>query len=99
MWRTSGLKPAEVTHTCMQAFEIMEIYLELLVVRLNLIEKSKDIPNDMFECLSSLVYAASRVQVRLPYAASTAALHAQTRESQLNSAPWQGLCGFISMVL
>jgi len=46
----------------LQAFEIMEIYLELLVVRLNLIEKSKDIPNDMFECLSSLVYAASRVQ-------------------------------------
>ena len=42
---------------------MLEIFLELLTVRLQMIEKSVDIPNDMFECLASLVYAASRVQV------------------------------------
>lgn len=46
-----------------QAYEVLEIFLELLTVRLQLIENSKDIPNDMFECLASLVYSASRIQV------------------------------------
>lgn len=45
-----------------QAYEVLEIFLELLTVRLQLIESSKDIPNDMFECLASLVYSASRIQ-------------------------------------
>ena len=49
-----------------QAYEVLEIFLELLTVRLQMIEKSVDIPNDMFECLASLVYAASRVQVSPP---------------------------------
>ena len=47
----------------MKAYEVLEIFLELLTVRLQLIENSKDIPNDMFECLASLVYSASRIQV------------------------------------
>lgn len=49
----------------LQAYEVLEVFLELLSVRLQLIEKSVDIPNDMLECLASLVYAASRIQVLL----------------------------------
>ena len=56
----------ERSATPLQAYEVLEIFLELLTVRLQMIEKSVDIPNDMFECLASLVYAASRVQVSPP---------------------------------
>ncbi len=47
----------------LQAYEVLELFLELLAVRVQLVEKSKDVPPDMIEALSSLVYAASRVQV------------------------------------
>jgi hypothetical protein len=47
----------------LQAFEVLELFLELLAVRVQLVEKSKDVPPDMIEALSSLVYAAQRVQV------------------------------------
>ncbi|BDA44735.1 probable IST1 homolog at N-terminal half [Coccomyxa sp. Obi] len=46
----------------LQAYEVLELFLELLAVRVQLVEKSKDVPPDMIEALSSLVYAASRVQ-------------------------------------
>ena len=35
--------------------------MELLTVRIQLIEKSKEIPGDMIEAVSSLVYAAQRI--------------------------------------
>lgn len=52
----------------LQAYDILELFLELLSVRTQLVEKSKDIPPDMIEALSSLIYAAQRVQVPLPSA-------------------------------
>ncbi len=50
----------------LQAYDIFELFLELLAVRAQLVEKSKDVPPDMIEALSSLVYSAQRVQVRHP---------------------------------
>jgi hypothetical protein len=47
----------------LQAFEVLELFLELLAVRAQLVEKSKDMPPDMIEALSSLVYSAQRLQV------------------------------------
>ncbi|WIA16836.1 hypothetical protein OEZ85_013772 [Tetradesmus obliquus] len=43
------------------AYEILELYLELLAVRSSLVANSKEIPRDMVEALSSVLYAASRV--------------------------------------
>lgn len=37
--------------------------MELLAVRVHLIEKSKERPQDMNEALGTLVYAAARIQV------------------------------------
>eukprot|EP00775_Hariotina_reticulata_P012906 gene12906-13032_t len=45
------------------AYEILELYLELLAVRSSLVASSKDIPRDMVEALSSVLYAASREYV------------------------------------
>ncbi|GBF91674.1 hypothetical protein Rsub_03978 [Raphidocelis subcapitata] len=45
----------------LQAFELLELYLELLAVRAPLVATSKEIPRDMVEALSSVLYAASRV--------------------------------------
>ena len=49
----------------LQAFEVLELFMELLAVRAQLVEKSKDMPPDMIEALSSLVYSAQRLQVIL----------------------------------
>ncbi|CAL5229714.1 g13088 [Coccomyxa viridis] len=46
----------------LQAFEVLELFMELLAVRAQLVEKSKDMPPDMIEALSSLVYSAQRLQ-------------------------------------
>ena len=43
------------------AFEILELFCELLNVRLQLIDKTKDIPPDMREAVASIIYAARRV--------------------------------------
>ncbi len=51
---------------------MIELFVELLTVRIQLIDKSKEIPGDMIEAVSSLVYAAQRItdlpelQVTLP---------------------------------
>lgn len=42
-------------------YEIIELYLELIGVRANLLEKAKGAPVDMIEALTSLMYAAPRV--------------------------------------
>ena len=46
----------------LQAYEVLELFLELLAVRVQLVERSKDVPPDMIEALSSLIYSAQRVQ-------------------------------------
>ncbi|KXZ51714.1 hypothetical protein GPECTOR_11g162 [Gonium pectorale] len=42
----------------LQAYEILELYLELLTVRTQLIAKTKELPRDMMEAVSSIIYAA-----------------------------------------
>jgi phage terminase large subunit GpA-like protein len=49
-----------------QAYEVLELFVELLAVRVHLIEKSKERPQDMNEALGTLVYAAARIQVPQP---------------------------------
>ncbi|KAK9830637.1 hypothetical protein WJX81_008095 [Elliptochloris bilobata] len=46
----------------LQAYEVLELFVELLAVRVHLIEKSKERPQDMNEALGTLVYAAARIQ-------------------------------------
>jgi len=43
------------------AFDIMQLFCELLNVRLQLIEKTKEMPSDMRESISSIIFAASRM--------------------------------------
>ena len=45
----------------LSAFEILELFLELLAVRAQLIAKTKEIPRDMIEAISSIIYSANRV--------------------------------------
>ena len=40
---------------------VLELFVELLRVRVELIKKSKEMPPDMIEAISSLVYATQRV--------------------------------------
>ncbi len=40
---------------------MIELFVELLTVRIQLIDKQKEIPGDMIEAISSLVYAAQRI--------------------------------------
>jgi hypothetical protein len=42
------------------AYEFIELYSELLVVRLPIIEKQSECPLDLREAISSLIYAAPR---------------------------------------
>ena len=48
----------------MRALDILELFVELLTVRVDLVAKCKDIPPDMMEAVSSVIYAAGLVQVR-----------------------------------
>ncbi|EFJ53046.1 hypothetical protein VOLCADRAFT_102664 [Volvox carteri f. nagariensis] len=44
-----------------EAYEILELYLELLTVRTQLLAKTKELPRDMMEAVSSIIYAAQRI--------------------------------------
>ncbi|MEM6985744.1 MAG: hypothetical protein AAF499_04315 [Pseudomonadota bacterium] len=44
-----------------QAYGIVELYLELLKVRVLQLQKVKDLPGDMQEACSSLMYASTRM--------------------------------------
>eukprot|EP00798_Chlamydomonas_sp_ICE-L_P030280 gene30280-35268_t len=44
-----------------QAFEKLEIYLQMIAVRVQLIDETEEIPRDMVEAISSVIYAAQRV--------------------------------------
>jgi hypothetical protein len=55
----------------LQALEVLELYIELLAVRSALIAQTKEIPRDMIEAISSVLYASQRVMgafcaLRLP---------------------------------
>ena len=49
-------------HQTLQAYELFELFLELMAVRVQLIEKTKEMPSDMTEAMSSLIYASHRLQ-------------------------------------
>lgn len=48
-------------HQTLQAYELIELFLELMAVRVQLIEKTKEMPSDMAEAMSSLIYASHRL--------------------------------------
>ncbi|KFM27645.1 IST1-like protein [Auxenochlorella protothecoides] len=50
----------------LQAFDTLEVYLELLAVRVELLAKTKEMPPDMMEAICSLIYAAERISSDLP---------------------------------
>ncbi len=45
----------------LHAYEILELYLELISVRAQLISKTKEIPRDMVEAISSIIYSSQRI--------------------------------------
>jgi hypothetical protein len=56
----SPAPPPPTSPRPLQAFELLELYLELLALRGPLIASTKEIPRDMVEALSSVLYSASR---------------------------------------
>ncbi|KAK2080787.1 hypothetical protein QBZ16_000641 [Prototheca wickerhamii] len=50
----------------LQSFDTLEVYLELLAVRAELLSKTEDMPADMVEAVASIVYAAHRMSSDLP---------------------------------
>ena len=62
-------------HKMLRTYDIIELFVELLAVRVELIAKSKDIPPDMLEAVSSIVYAASRIQVCAWHCCQLAVMH------------------------
>jgi vacuolar protein sorting-associated protein IST1 len=46
-----------------EAFEILELFCELLSARIQLIQESKTCPHDLKEAVSTLIYAAPRLEV------------------------------------
>jgi hypothetical protein len=45
----------------LEAFDILDLFCELLVVRLRLIEQEKDLPDDLKEAVATCIYAAKRM--------------------------------------
>jgi predicted DCC family thiol-disulfide oxidoreductase YuxK len=45
----------------LQAYDVVELFVELLQVRVAIVDRSKELPPDMTEAVSSLIYAAARV--------------------------------------
>ena len=50
----------------MIAYEILELYCELLSVRVELMKLNKSLPEDMQESVASVIYAAQRCSAQLP---------------------------------
>lgn len=50
----------------MIAYEILELYCELLSVRVELMKLNKGLPEDMQESVASVIYAAQRCSAQLP---------------------------------
>ena len=52
--------------SCSIAYEILELYCELLSVRVQLMKMNKSLPEDMQESVASIIYAAQRCSAQLP---------------------------------
>ena len=48
----------------MQAFEIMGLYCELVMVRLQLLESKEQCPEEMIEQIASIIYCAKRLDIK-----------------------------------
>jgi hypothetical protein len=81
---TSFLPPASTTPP-KKAYEILELFLELVAVRSALVANSREIPRDMVEALSSVLYAATRRAA--PRAARAAPRHPALPAGP--ALPWQ----------
>lgn len=44
----------------LEAMEVLDLFCELLIVRIPLIEASKDLPQDLKEAIATVIYAAGR---------------------------------------
>jgi len=51
---------------CSIAYEILELYCELLSVRVELMKMNKSLPEDMREAVASVIYGARRCSAQLP---------------------------------
>uniref|UniRef100_A0A7S0RFP5 IST1 homolog n=1 Tax=Chlamydomonas leiostraca TaxID=1034604 RepID=A0A7S0RFP5_9CHLO len=90
----------------MQAYEILELYLELIAVRSQLIAKTKEIPRDMVEAISSIIYAAQRIsdvpeltQLRALFASKYGKEYANEAASDVTCAKWQVNANLIRCLL
>mmetsp|Transcript_2098 Transcript_2098/g.6245 ORF Transcript_2098/g.6245 Transcript_2098/m.6245 type:complete len:570 (+) Transcript_2098:163-1872(+) len=45
----------------LQAYDVVELFVELLMVRVAIVDRAKELPADMMEAITSLIYASSRV--------------------------------------
>lgn len=52
--------------SCSLAYEILELYCELLSVRVELMKVNKSLPEDMKESVASVIYAERRCAMQLP---------------------------------
>lgn len=50
----------------LHAYDIVELFLELISVRVSLMEKAKEMPPDMMEAICSIIYAGDRMMTDLP---------------------------------
>ena len=72
----------------LEAFDILDLFCELLVVRLRLIEQEKDLPDDLKEAVATCIYAAKRMgelpelgQIKAQFAAKYGREYAQACEA------------------
>ena len=72
----------------LEAFDILDLFCELLVVRLRLIEQEKDLPDDLKEAVATCIYAAKRMgelpelgQIKSQFAAKYGREYAQACEA------------------
>ncbi|MEW5312373.1 MAG: hypothetical protein WDW38_004012 [Sanguina aurantia] len=79
-----------------QVYEILELYLELIKVRTQLLSKSKAVPNDMIEAVSSVVYASQRISdldelaaLRNMFSAKFGKTYVEQAASDLHTSRWE----------
>ncbi|KAG2432977.1 hypothetical protein HXX76_008705 [Chlamydomonas incerta] len=90
----------------LQAYEILELYLELLTVRAQLLAKTKELPRDMMEAVSSIIYAAQRINdlpelstLRQLFGAKYGKEYATEASADATTAKWQVNANLIRCLL
>ncbi|PNW77413.1 hypothetical protein CHLRE_10g435400v5 [Chlamydomonas reinhardtii] len=90
----------------LQAYEILELYLELITVRAQLLAKTKELPRDMMEAVSSIIYAAQRINdlpelstLRQLFGAKYGKEYATEASADATTAKWQVNANLIRCLL